>query len=135
MENIYKTTLMKNYTFKTVNGTVSVADLFQLPLKSNSADRPCLNSTAKIINSELKNLEEEDFVQTGKNTSKRDELTLKLDIVKDVIKTKEEELDTKTHAMEIRRENELIDRLIEEKKLENLKNMSMEELKKRKRSV
>ncbi len=54
---------------------------------------------------------------------------LKLALVKEVIKNKQEEARSKTEFAANKLHNELIDRLIKEKEFENLKNMSVDELK------
>lgn len=63
--------------------------LFDLPLKSGSGFD--LNSIAQAINKELKTTGEESFVEDVTDDPRRKALQTALEIVKDVIKTKQEE--------------------------------------------
>lgn len=86
--NIYKEAAQLCLLFPSIRGSLSVTDLFELPLTSrNGFD---LDNVAKSVNLALKEEAEESFVEKSTNPTKA-RLQLMLDIVKDVIETKQEQ--------------------------------------------
>jgi hypothetical protein len=68
--------------YSTAKGQLTVEDLWDLPLTSTTG-KANLNDIAKGLNRELKNADDEDFVNRA--TSTNTELALKFDIVKHII--------------------------------------------------
>ena len=95
MTDLYKAAAMHKIQFASTRGALMVQDLFDLPLISkNGFD---LDTVAKTANRELKELAEESFVERQPN-SKQAIAQLKLDIVKDVIQTKQEAVKAQAQA-------------------------------------
>lgn len=89
MMDLYKFAAQHNLRFPSVRGALTVEQLFHLPLKAtNGCD---LDSIAKVINSELKSAGEESFVEDVSIDPRKQELSVSLDLVKDVIATKQAE--------------------------------------------
>lgn len=123
--NIFKEAVIRKIRFQTVKGTICLEDLYDIPLASK--DKFNLNDIAKSIYSEIKESGDVNFV--GGNTPTDETNELKLTLIKEVIKHKQEEARSKTELAANKSHNELIDRLIKKKEFENLKNMSVDELK------
>ena len=126
---MFKKAIKEKLRFKTVKGMISVEDLFDLPLKS--ADKFNLNEIAKTIYSELKSESEIDFVGTSSTEDTTN--NLKLEIVKEIIKDKKEEIESKEVALANKTHNENIDELIRKKKEAELENLDIETLMKMKK--
>lgn len=86
---MYKFAAQNKLRFPSCRGELTVEQLFELPLKSASGFD--LNSVAQAINKELKTTGEESFVEDVTEDPHRKALSVALEIVKDVIKTKQEE--------------------------------------------
>lgn len=106
MSDIYKIAAQNNMRFPSARGLLTVEYLFQMPLKAASGFD--LDTVAITINRELKTMTEESFVAAATSNPRKAQLEVALDIVKDVIKTKEAE-----NAAERKR----LDRVVERKKL------------------
>ena len=87
--DIYKYAAQKGLRFPSDRGSLTVEQLFQLPLKA--ASNFDLDTVAKAINTKLKAVSEESFVEQTKPDPAREGLAVALEVVKDVIKTKQEE--------------------------------------------
>ncbi len=108
--------------FTTTKGLLSVEDLWDLSLTS-------LDTIAKAVNKRLKEENEESFITTRSKSNS--ELELSLDILKHVITIKLEEKEKATLKAERRAELDLLKNLRENKKLEALNSLSLEEIDKR----
>lgn len=111
--------------FATVQGQLSVEDLWTLPL--TSARSANLNDIAKALNKELKESGEEDFVNDVKKPSVI--ASLKFDIVKRVIEVKVKERDEAATSAKRKAEKQRILELIEKKQGAALEAKSEDELK------
>jgi len=109
--------------FDSERGQLSVEDLWDLPLSSGKVN---LNDLAKGISRAIRATGEEDFVTTKSNAN--EVLNLKLNILKHIIKFRVEAADAKKRGEEEVAKKKLIASIIEKKKLQNLENMSIEEL-------
>lgn len=110
--------------YDTPKGPLSVEDLWDLPL--TSARSANLNDIAKGLNRELKNTDEEDFVNRGTKTNTV--LQLKFDIVKHVIDVRlAENEQARTEAERRDRKQRLLE-LIAQKQDESLAAKSVDEL-------
>lgn len=86
--NIFELASRQKSRFTTTKGMIAAEQLWDMPLQSHSGFD--LDTTAKSINAELKDVSEESFVRTVTNPRKVD-LELRLEIVKHVIAVKLEE--------------------------------------------
>lgn len=117
-KNIYREALSKNFRFN-YKGSISVEDLFFLNEKS-------LNEIYKNLLKEKKNDAEDSLFETKNEADK--ELETKIEILKDIAAYKKEQKEKAQNEIETQKFNKEIDKIIAEKKLENLKNSSIEEL-------
>lgn len=117
----YKEASRQDYRFTTTKGNLTVAQLWSLTVEE--LDKVAINL-------------DEDYNKSGKKSFlatrsvKDKELKNKLDIVLDIMATKQEEADRLSKLKEDKEHNEKIIKMIMEKKDENLKNMSIKELEK-----
>ena len=126
-ENIFEKASRKKLRFNTNAGLLSVEDLWDLPLTEGKVN---LNDLAKSVNKLIKD-DDEDFVKVRKRATKEEsDNKLRLEILKRVIEVRVEEKERREKALERKREKELIANIIAEKQNEELKNKSIEELKK-----
>ena len=126
MENLFEKASRQKLRFETVRGVVSVEDLWEAPLTSKNGYS--LDDIAKGINRELKDTKEESFVEpssTGSTT-----LELKLEILKHIIKTRQEENEAKSKAQERRAIKQRLLEELEKRKDSKYEGMSEEDLRK-----
>lgn len=129
MADIYKIAAQNSFRFPSSRGNLTVEQLFALPLKSqNGFD---LDSVARAVNSELKSLEEESFVDIVTTSPRKSQLETSLAIVKDVIKTKQEAAAVQQARLQRVLERKKILDAIGAKKDAALSAASLEELEKR----
>ena len=129
MSNIYKQAAVQKLRFESVKGLLTVEQLFELPLTSKQGFD--LDSVAKGINAKLKAHGEESFVDTAGTNPAATELRLKLEIVKDVIAHRQDELARLRDAASRKAQKDRLTDLLAEKEDEALKALSPEELRKR----
>lgn len=110
--------------YETPKGSLTVEDLFDLPLTSVRGAN--LNDIAKGLNRELKNAEDEDFVNRA--TKPNTVLQLKFDIVKHIIDVRLAENASERDAADRREKKNRLLELIARKQDENLAAKSVEEL-------
>lgn len=108
--------------FETNRGFLSTEDLWDLSLTS-------LDSIYRVINKKLKEETEESLITTRSKSNK--ELDLKVEILKHVVKVKQEEAELKKARQERLNELELLCNLKQEKQMDALKGMDLESLNKR----
>jgi hypothetical protein len=82
--NIFERAARAKLRFVCPAGNFTVENLFDLRLTDGAA-RPSLDNLARGIARELRNEDEESFVQPEKRNKRREELELKLDVLKHVI--------------------------------------------------
>ena len=124
--NIFEKATRLRLRFATSRGAILTEDLWHLPLTGvNGCD---LDSCAKAVNAEIKKEEEESFVKP--RGEKSSELELRLEILKHVIKARLDEMDEKENAAVKATKRAKILQLIEDKKDDELKGKSTEELEK-----
>lgn len=124
MSNIFEQASRKALRFESTKGLQTVEDLWNLPL--DSARGSSLNSIAKAVNKVIKESEEETFVGTKSNALTEE--NLKLDILKHIIKVRQEENEKAVTASKIKKERERILEMIAVKKDQALAESSVEEL-------
>ena len=122
--NLYKQSTRENWTFPTSKGTVSVHDLWQLPLDSEKY--VSLNSVAISLHDSLSSTTGKSFV---KRKSTADTLiSRKLELVQDIIATIEDEAAANLSAKQAESHNAKIDELISKKVDQELAGLSIEQL-------
>ena len=123
--NLYKVAAEKRLRFPSVRGSLTVEDLFQLPLTSkNGAD---LDTIARTINAEVKREAEVSFV--SKKSVRGAELQVRLEIVKDVISFKlDQEAEAESREANKAKKDKIL-RILARKEEEELEGLSAEELK------
>ena len=123
--DLYKKAAIEKWRFETIQGSVMVEDLFDLPLTSRRAN---LNDVAKSINKQIKDAGEEDFVSTSNNVT--NVLREKLELVKDIITTKQAEIEARENELALIQRKQYLKSLIVEKKGDIDKGKSLEDLEK-----
>lgn len=123
---MYKRASKLKLRFETKIGRLSVEDLWDLPLKDGRTLLD-LNRLAKELHRDVKEDEEEDFV-TPRSSNDRI-LNLKFDIVKDIIATKIAEAEAAEDREAKKAQKQQILVIIAEKQTDELKGLSVEELK------
>lgn len=88
MSDLFIVASRRKFRFTSERGDLSVEQLWDLPLTSKNGFN--LNAVAIAVNSELKGLAEESFVEASANPRRR-ELEQMLEVVKYVISVKQEE--------------------------------------------
>ena len=121
-ETLFEAASRQKLRFDSKVGQLSVEDLWDLPL--TSATKANLDQIAVELNRQLKGTEES-FVSTGK---KNTVVELKFEIVKHVIGVRVAENQAKLDERAKAARKEQIETLIEEKKSEGLKALSIDEL-------
>jgi len=109
------------YRFVTTRGNVTVEDLWDMSLTN-------LNDTAIHIHQQLKKSGSKSFIQ--EKTGKDKNLECQLDIVKHVIKVKQDEIKASENAQQNAKKKQEILEIIETKKKSSLQEISIEELEK-----
>lgn len=120
MTNIFEQAVKQKLRFQSDRGLLTTEQLYDLSLQA-------LDKVARAVNTELKSVTEESFVSIRPNPLK-DELTLKLDVLRQVIA----DLMAAQAAKELRAERAAKRRLLletlEAKENDELKNLSKEEI-------
>lgn len=123
--NIYQKAAATKLRFKTSNGAISTEDLFDLPLSSNNEMN--LDTVAKTVYAALKAEEEGSFVKKTSNPRK-EQLELAMEIVKDVIRIKQEEADAKADIAAKAAKREQLLRALERNQEQVLAGMTVDQL-------
>lgn len=123
---MYKHAAMRKIRFGSVRGDLTVEHLFDMPLKSTSGFD--LDTIARDISRNLKALGEESFVEDTSDDPRRKELEVSLEIVKDVIKTKQETAAAAVNIAKRREDRRKILDALSAKKDQQLTAASIEEL-------
>ena len=118
--NLFEVATRKKLRFN-YHGQLSVEDLWELPVEK-------LDSIYKSLNTEAKKESEESLLHT--KSKEAELLAIKIDIVKHIVTVKLEEVKARESAMEQKKYQQRIAEIIAEKKDEQLKNLSIEELEK-----
>lgn len=124
--NLFITASRKKFRFASERGDLTVENLWDLPLTSKNGFN--LNAVAIGVNSELKSLAEESFVETSTNPRRKD-LENMLEILKYVISVKQEEAKAATERVAKQALKRKLQEAIEAKEGEALQSTSLEDLK------
>lgn len=117
-KNIFEVATRERFRFP-YKGLISVEDLWTLPTKD-------LDSVFKTLNSQLKQVKEESLLDT--KTQQDEELDMKIEIVKYIVKIKLAEEQARVDAKTKKEQKQKILELIASKKDADLQNKSVEEL-------
>lgn len=128
MSEIYKFAAKNGLRFPSKRGDLTTEQLFQLPLKAQTGFD--LDSVARGINAQLKGASEESFVEDNTTDPRKQSLVVALEIVKDVIKTKQEENRAALNRTQRAAERKKILDAMAAKKDQQLSQASVEELQK-----
>jgi len=120
---MYKEALKNGYRYSSAKGYVTTQDLFQAPLTGVYS----LDAIAQSINKNIKGLGEESFV-ADVNGECRDELTKKLDILKDIIADRLVEQEARKDAAKKKARRDILLRALENVENAELASKSKEEL-------
>lgn len=127
--NIFAVATRRKLRFP-ISGSISVEDVWDLPLKSKRDHGADLDKLAQILDAEVEKLPRRSFVDEEVQTSENSEVLLKLEIVKAIIATKKEEAASKQAEVVNAAKLRDLDALIARKKDAALENLSVEELEK-----
>lgn len=116
--NIFEAATKEKYRFP-FKGMISVEDLWDLKLQY-------LDSVFKALNKQKKQNDEESLLQV--KTAEDQELDNKIQIVKYIVKFKQEEIEERLQAKDKKEYNQKLLELIERKQNEELAGKSIEEL-------
>lgn len=126
--NIFEQAARQRLRYPSARGGLTTEQLWDLPLTSKSGFS--LDETAKEINAQLKQTDEESFVSASSNPA-RTELALKLEIVKHVIADKLAENERRNSAAVKAAERQKLLGILERKQTEELEGLSKEEIEQR----
>jgi hypothetical protein len=130
MSDIYKFAAQNKLLFPSRVGMLNVEQLFDLPLRSTRPNGADLDDTARKINAQLKGISEESFVEDITVNPQKQALTVALDVVKDVIATKQAENRAALAKTQRAAERKKLLDILAAKKDEKLSQASIEELEK-----
>ena len=122
---MYKEALQLNVRLVTPKGLLSIEQAFTLGMKD-------LEDSLRTANEKLKGSEDDDnlsFLDSTKTVNRTDQLAF--DILKDIYVTKRAKLDDAKKAKSDKEQNEVIFELIKKKEMEDLGNLSADELRKK----
>ena len=114
--------------FQTERGLRSTEQLWQLPMLDKAGSRLSLDTLAKAVNKELRDSEEESFVE--EKSSRSEELELKMESLKHILGVRKEEAKERERRAVAAQQLKKIDEIIESKEDDALRNKSPEELRK-----
>lgn len=123
---MFKFAAQNKLRFPSDRGELTAEQLFDLPLKSKSGFD--LDTVARTINTELKGVGEESFVEDNSADPRKNALDVSLEIVKDVIKTKQEENAARLDKLQRQEKKRRILDIMAAKQDEKLTSASLEEL-------
>lgn len=125
----YKYAAVNRVRFPSSRGELTAEQLFQLPLKSQSGFD--LDTIAKTVNAQLKGMTEESFVEDVSADPRKTALTVALEILKDVIATKQAENRAATEKVRKTAERKRLLDLVAVKKTDEEMKLSLSDLEKK----
>ncbi len=125
MENMFEIASREKIRFESSKGALTIENLWDLPLQSKNGED--LDSVAKKVNKDLKETEEESFVNPS--TTKSRTAQLKLDIVKYIIKTRLDENKAKLEAQDKLARRKILLEALQNKQQQNIMNMTEDQIK------
>lgn len=89
--DVYKYAAQRGLRFPSKRGELTAEQLFHLPLKTTTPNGVDLDSVARAVNDQLKAVTAGSFVEDTSADPRKTDLQAAMDLVLDVIKTKQEE--------------------------------------------
>jgi hypothetical protein len=132
IDSLFLAATRNKLRFPSTRGDLVVEQLWDIPLTSKSGFS--VNDIAVAVNRELKSLQDESFVDTSVNP-RRDELFLSLEILKEVIRIRQDEAKQRTASAARESLRRQIQDAIATKQQEELTSGSVEELQARLREL
>ncbi len=126
MSNLFEKAARGKYRFSSAKGLLTVEQLYDLPLKSGTVN---LNQIAIDLNREIKETQEESFVDTKSTVDQQ--LVDKLEIVKHIIATIKQEQEDANKAQEVAKERNKLMAILSRKQEAKLEDMDEESILKR----
>lgn len=126
MTDIFISATRKKFRFASERGELTTEQLWDLPLTSKNGFN--LNAVAIAVNTELKGIAEESFVEVSSNP-RRKELEGMLEVVKYIIAVKQEEAKAATERVAKQALKRKLQEAIEAKEGEALLGASLDDLK------
>lgn len=117
-EKMFEVAIKNKFRFP-FRGMISVEDLWDLHVEN-------LDSIFKTLNSQLKQVKEESLLEI--RTKQDEEIDIKIEIVKYIVKVKLEEEDLRRKAREQKEKKQKIMEILSAKQDESLQNKSIDEL-------
>lgn len=118
--NLFEKSTREKYRFESEKGIVSVEQLWDMKLTD-------LDKVARKVNSELKSVTEESFVNISPD-SRKPVLENKLDILKHIIEVKMKEVSDQKQAAEKAEKRRVLLDALSSKENEEINNMSKEDI-------
>ncbi|HEY8924296.1 MAG TPA: hypothetical protein VIU64_07940 [Polyangia bacterium] len=128
MQNVFEFATRNKLRFASVRGELSVEQLWDVPLRAR--DGFDLNAVARVANKALKEISEENFVETAK-TTEHARREAALEVVKYVIATKLAEEEAAKARAARKQEKEQLLAILAEKQAGKLSELSEKELQRR----
>lgn len=125
---IFYQALRKRLRFSTATGELTTEQLWEIPLTSSKG--VSLDTIAKSTHRTLKDMDEESFVTAVKNPEKG-LLELKLDILKEVIRIRQEEIAELSEATNKKQLKQQLTDILAQKQQKSLLDLSEEEIQKK----
>jgi hypothetical protein len=127
MNNIFEYATRNKLRFASPRGELTIEQLWDVPLRGGDFN---LNIIAKAANKVLKDVSEENFVETAK-TAQHTRLEMAMEVVKYVIETKLADEEKAKQRAENKKEEEKLLKILAEKQEGKLSELSEKELEKR----
>lgn len=124
--NIFEKATRQKLRFASTRGELTIEQLWDIPLLAKNGNGFDLDTIAKSVNRELKEVAEESFVATANPA--RTTLELKLEILKHIISVKLDERSKAEKAESNRAERERLMEILQKKKDAQLEDLSVEEI-------
>lgn len=126
--NIYEKAIRTKLRFQTSRGEITTEQVRDMPLTSSKGFD--LDSLAKQVNRELKQLADESFVSVSVNPVK-ETLELQLELLKAVIAERLEAKEERKKAADVAAERQRLLQILHQKKDQELEQLSPEEIQQR----
>lgn len=125
---IFYQALRERLRFPTATGELTTEQLWEIPLTSSKV--VSLDAIAKSTHRTLKAMDEESFVAASKNPEKK-LLELKLDVLKEVIRIRQEEIAELSEAASKKQLKQQLTDILAQKQQKSLLDLSEEEIQKK----
>lgn len=122
--NLFEVAVRNKFRFPTTKGELTIEQVLDLPLVSRSGTD--LDTVAKGVNRELKDLSEESFV--AKPTPRKAQLEAMLELLKQVIAERVAENEARVQAVQRQQEIAQLEALLDQRKAQELMELPASEI-------